>query len=724
MTRNRRSLALFAVVLLSCTSDTDQTTAPPSPPRVVPPPPLRAVPGSLRETYHGILTAQRSRDIGQVLVAYPRFLKALGAEWGRESPDMAPYFYNYALALKFAGQSPHALAVAEKARTLWPDNLQLRVFRATTLAEELIESGRFDRRVSDQLAALVTEEVLPRLRGLGVDPVQLYSQWGRLVYTGGNMVEALDVIKRGLALSADNKKLLRLQGLALASLERNTEALPLLREVAEFGAATRVEAALAKVLLDSGEAAEAWRWYEALLAAPPAEAGSGKKEPSRKLRLNAARALAALEKPREAAELLLATLRDHPNHVDSLLELSRAARALGASDGAEALTVRARALHLYRHQQTTAGQAREVRMFSSVPFYRGLAALEVDRTGEAILAFEESRRLAPKLAETHLELARVFRLLGRRDLAAERLRSGWATTEEPVMLFEEARVSVAAGDRARARTLLADALRRSAGDPDPEASKWVYGSVERETLLTTRRILALLELGEIGTVRELVAEAEKRGERSEELFLARAELAVLSGDLETAREIHDGIQPILPEAGRWAAAVGALLALVSWRTGDGNEIPSPPVDDPSPLLDHPRFLENSSYTAANDEAGDSERPAGAFLSRLRVLHRQRETRLEDLRGKSDAAGATGWNHLIDLYVEHGALRKAREAAWYLIHLRPDDVEAHRTLIRVLSRPSEVIERLSVIERALVLAPGDEELQKLRREARSFVGGRE
>ena len=243
-------------------------------------------------------------------------------------------------------------------------------------------------------------------------------------------------------------------------------------------------------------------------------------------------------------------------------------------------------------------------------------------------------------------------------------------------------------------------------------------------MLTTRRILALLELGEIDTVRELVAAAEKRGERSEELFLARAELAVLSGDLETAREIHDGIQPILPEAGRWAAAVGALLALVSWRTGDGNEIPSSPVDDPSPLLDHPRFLENSNYTAANDEAGDSERPAGAFLSRLRVLHRQRETRLEDLRGKSDAAGATGWNHLIDLYVEYGALRKAREAAWYLIHLRPDDVEAHRTLIRVLSRPSEVIERLSVIERALVLAPGDEELQKLRREARSFVGGRE
>jgi hypothetical protein len=74
-----------------------------------------------------------------------------------------------------------------------------------------------------------------------------------------------------------------------------------------------------------------------------------------------------------------------------------------------------------------------------------------------------------------------------------------------------------------------------------------------------------------------------------------------------------------------------------------------------------------------------------------------------------------------LYRECRAPRKAREAAWYAVSLRPQGLDELRALAATLALPEESLPRLQSLETALRIAPGDQALQTDRLRLRRFFG---
>jgi hypothetical protein len=77
--------------------------------------------------------------------------------------------------------------------------------------------------------------------------------------------------------------------------------------------------------------------------------------------------------------------------------------------------------------------------------------------------------------------------------------------------------------------------------------------------------------------------------------------------------------------------------------------------------------------------------------------------------------------LLDLYVENGALRKARETAWYLWSRDPGGLKASQDLAGALSRDEEILTRLYVINKGLERNPGEPGLTALQSQALLFLG---
>lgn len=87
----------------------------PSPASILPHPP-RPVPEELREAYGAFQKLQAERRFAEATTTYPKFLQKLQRAWGEVNPDLAPYVYDFALALRLERRPPHeSAAIAGKA---------------------------------------------------------------------------------------------------------------------------------------------------------------------------------------------------------------------------------------------------------------------------------------------------------------------------------------------------------------------------------------------------------------------------------------------------------------------------------------------------------------------------------------------------------------------------------------------------------------------------------
>jgi predicted Zn-dependent protease len=661
---------------------------------VIRPAPPRPVAPQLAGAYREIERLNRRGDHLEAVRRYPAFLENLGRLWGPESRDLAPYYYDFALALKLCGRSRDSSALAARSLERWPGSLQLELLEATSRAEAALDAGSFDPRADDCYRRLLgegkREENLGRLRGLGVEPATLFGQWAELLHRAARQPEALRTAEEGLALEPGNRACRETQARALLELERPREALPVLRALARETKSRATELYLGIALLNSGETALAWERFSPLLQGEGASGLPSGPEPLLPaLRMNGARALSQLHRPAEAAELLLELLSRDPENAAALHELAGAARALGAREGGLALDGRIRRLQEREGLLRSAHRARVALHAGSVPYYRARAALEVQRTGEALELLEEAIRLSPRNATLYQEAARVSSLLSLLDAAERRLRAGLARCSSPLLAADLGRLLASRGEETEARKLL---------QPLPAPA-------DRATALGRAR--ALLELGEVEAAEASLA--LQAGENDEESALCCAEAAIRRGRVAEAAELLSGSFGELAGGSGWAGALRTVLRLRGGgESGNGSE--SGATGDPSDLLDHPRLL------AALPPSSSGEWPA-----RVLSAHQRRSAIVSRLGEPAGADLAPPLRELLALYREAGAERKARETAWYLVHLQPSLIEDQRRLAQTLSSPEEVVAKLSVLRSAFRLVPGDPEIAARIAEARALLG---
>lgn len=682
-------------------------------PTATAPPPLRAVPQGLAGLHAQIQAAKQQGNFAAAARLYQQLLDGLAQAWGKDSADLAPYVYNEALALKLAGNLPAGLAIASRGLAVWPASLQLRVFAATARAEAAMARGLGDSSLLQEFQEILREENLPRLRGLRIEPAQLFAQWALLLSLADQQPRALEAAERGLQLAPRDRRLRETRARLLAALHKNQEALPLLEELVKEEPKSDLEYCLGKTLLETGAAAAALerlsrvRSVPANIKTPAAELPQfGQEGFEAAVELLLARALLDLKRPGEARDLLLKQLRRHPESADALFQLEKAERSLGLHAAADAIVSRSRRLLQRDKLLVNASSARAAGFLSSVPYYRAQAALEVERTGEALSLLKEALALAPKITQVHLEIARVHALLGRWDLALKALEDGGREAPSPVLLAEQARLLALNGEPETARRLLASPEVAEARLP-AEAPE--IFNLKAGTVLLARRLCAHLELGEAAAAKGLLEQELETDRNAEETLLCRAEVALSEGDLARAGALLSGSFQNTPGGAPWAAALDAL-----WRLSRPGDSPAQEVlngIDPSGFLDHPRLFLNGDYLKS---LSPPRRAAAApWLEKLKKLHQARRELLRRMGGLPDGDVVHRHRELLALYREAGAERKARETAWFLVSLRPEGVEEHRLLLETLSAPEEAIARLAVLDQALKLAPADPEfLQKL------------
>jgi tetratricopeptide (TPR) repeat protein len=705
-------LILILVCSAACTRKPELPESHPAQgaPAVVPPPPQRPVPAELRGAHDEIRGLQKAGQFQDALARYPALIGSLEKAWGAESPHLAPYAHDYALALRLAGKGREALAVAARTLERWPDSFQLRVLDATIRVEMAVARGGFDAAADAALRAVLAPESLPRLRGLRVDPASLLGEWAEMLLRAGRVEDALSVAERALALAPADFHARDVKARALLHRKQPLEAIAILQRLAAERPSPVASLQLAEALLDAGEPERAWVLFAKVLAGPR-DAAEGGRVSNARLAVRGARALNQLRRHAEAAELLLGDLLEDCDYVEGLTELAAAARGLGAAAAARGLEGRVRRLERRERLVQAAAGARAAGVPSSIPYYQAEAALEVGRVGEALTLLEAAVRLGPKVARFHLELARVHLLLGRPDLAEWRLREGLGQGPSAVLFAELARVLALRGSPGEARSLL--------GGREPEEGPEESPVVAAGDVALSRglRARAFLELGDREAAGAALRSEGDSEEANDVALLARAELAILEGRAEEAMEILQGSFDNvpgghLPGSLSWAAALLALLPPEKDATADTG-LP----EDPSDFLDCPRLLRAQYPWERRGPAGAAE----GWLERTRSALARRGEILAKMEGFGDSDVAARWRELLALYEEIGAERKAREVAWYVVALRPESVEDRRVLAATLDGPGEALVRLRVLEAALRLAPADQGLGELRRAARASLG---
>ncbi len=696
-------------------SSTSNGPAPPEAVRAVqaiPPPPPRAVPEPLAEVHRAIRDFQAKREWKAAAERYPELLQGLASAWGDGNADLAPYGYEFALALKLAGSGQGSLAVAREGLRRWPASFPLLAIEAVVRAEIALERGISDPGAIDGLAALLTGENHPRLLGMRIEREALCHLRSELLLRALRPAEALQIAEDGLKGSVGSLRLREVRARALLALERHEEALPLLRDAVAARPSPELELGLALAEIESGEAGLAWGRLSRLRNVRPAAASPGVESSLQAgIRLQGGRALNRLALPREAAELLIELLEVVPESVPALHELAAAARTLGAKEGLDAINARTKSLIPRERSATLARHARAAGHPASALFYEAQADLAIGRAGDAIEKLNEAAKIAPRLARVRLEISRVRLLSGRPDLALHELeeatrQSGTAAGSPAgsrLLRLETARFLAAEGDSGRGRILLAEGEAPADGEkPMPGGSGPEAGIAEKEAveepLVHLRRARALLALGDTARAREILASTPPEGETAAEAALCRAEAAVREGKTVEAREQLDGTFEDLPDGPSWAAALRALL--------DAAEGKPPP--DPSDLLDRPDLL-------------NAAQAAPAALEKARTTLARRREVFARMRGRPDAELAAERGEMFALYREAGAARKARETAWCLVHLHPASGEDRRRLVEALDAPEELITRLSAAREGLKFLPGDPFLEKAIADARAALG---
>ncbi len=195
-------------------------------------------------------------------------------------------------------------------------------------------------------------------------------------------------------------------------------------------------------------------------------------------------------------------------------------------------------------------------------------------------------------------------------------------------------------------------------------------------------------------------------------MLCRAELLLREGKQQEASTLLGRNYRMLEGGEIWAGA----LRLLADNPGEDAEN-TPAVTDCSDLVDHPEVA----AAAAGFKVVTSSPYLSKLIGRARELTRLRGGILSRMRGFGDADILPLWHELLDLYVENGALRKARETAWYLWSRDPGGLKASQDLAGALSRDEEILTRLYVINKGLERNPGEPGLTALQRQGLLFLG---
>ena len=703
-------LALAGAVFLAARHANDASLVPPAPSRSEPVPSSpspskptapRPLPGRLEPLAAEIDSLRRSSRFDEAALRGGNLIRELEAEWGRSSPELAHHHHDVALAWKLAGEPGKALEAAASALETWPDDLRLRVLDAVLRADIAAARSAFDARADAELAALLAPRIAERLASLPVRPEELAAKRADMLVRAGRPDDALAAVKAGLSHAPRDRKLRELEAKVHLGLHRSDEALAAFDALLAESPSDEHALFAGVALLDRGDAAAAHRRFAEILARnPPALAPRPARDAlGNMLRIKAARALNALGRPREAALLLIEVLALEPENPEALHQLAAAARALGSPRGAEAVSKRASALAGHERHIVSETAALRAGELASARYYRARALASIERTWEALEALREAASLGPRIPDIAIETARIREVLGRSDLAAHALREARRRAPSGLLGAELARVLAASGDVAGARAEIA-AAETIAGDPGASVAR------------------ALLELGDLDGA-EAAAPAKPSGPTAEPsgptaaARLARAEAALRRGRGDLARAAAAEGSGDLPGGAAWA---GALLLLVELAEA-GPRTEAVRAADPSDLIDHARLLQPA--VAAALQVRDPE--ALAWLERARGLTKRRAAILATLRGRSDTDGRAAWRELALLLAGGGAFRKSREVAHYLVGLGPRDVEAHRALVRALPSDGEAVARFAAAARGLGIAPGDEELERVRREALELLG---
>lgn len=671
---------------------------------------LRPVPDEMRAPYRQIEQALAARDFAAAAQLFPSLIDGLARAWGPESRDIVAYVYNFALALRLSGRGADCVAVAQKALTRWPGELQLEVIEAMARADAAAQQGFVDPRTEALFRGILAEDRDARLRSLRLERSDLQAQWADVLLRAGRLSEAEGSARAALAGNADSSHAREVLGRTLLLLERPEESLRLLEPLLVEKVDPAVELCAAMALLDLHRTEEAWPRLSRLLAANPFPETprlsdlSRAQSPRELLRVRAARALCEMGRPAEAANVLLDELPRDLERPDFLLEVARAARAARA-DGATSIERRRRQLQQRERYNDLASQARAAGLVASVRYYQALAALEVDRTADALARIQEAIAVSSSLAELHVEKARIQVLIGTLAAAEVGLAEARARAPQALLAAASARVVALRGRKEEAAAI----LQASASASFVPAQSGPALSEDRLADLRSRnaalRALAFLEIGQpAAAAREDSAQAGRSGSR-----LMRAEAAVLAGGFEEARKLLGASFEDFPGGAVWAAALEDIIQLqLSARRPDGDGAAAGDFDA-SNLLDHPRLFLDPAYASP-----------GPTAERLRNLHEERTAILREIETKVGVEAADGWLRLVALYRESGAARKAREAAYHLAGIRPGPREL-RALASTLSLPEEVLPRLRATEGLLALEPSNIEAAAARSGIRKLLG---
>ena len=679
-------------------------------PRVVEPEPVRPVPAELAAQWEEIGSL---REEGDFLGAADRYLVLIGrlaVLWGEDSPELAPYYYNFAFCLQMAGSVRDCEQVLIEARARWPLDLRLAVLDASLRSAAALRTGKLDEELEALYESILESRTHPHLRGLGVRPESIYTQWAAVLLEAGEHGRALGCVDRALELAPDHVPGRTMKARVLLSMQRGAEARAILEPLVTRGGDMELEYYLGVALFDEGRAGEAHARLAPILASLERDPDMVEEKLLTNLRVYTARASIDLGRRHAAVETLLPALVENPFDVEVLAVLVEAVpRAAAAARGRRNLERGAHA-----SLERAAGFATAGGDEPGAAYFRGLSLLVTGRLGAAFDDLRLALRESPRSIELHQAYGEALESLGRLGRAQANCDEAFENTGASSFLLDRARIGAIRGRVEEARRILEDP--RLVTPPGAGA-----GAQTGRAPMTgvAARLRLYLELRDLGAVRAFFRE-HRVDETSEPVIaLTRAEQMVLERQPAQARVILARRPLRLPHLETWRRV---LLKIIEVELeGDASSATLAGLDT-SDLLDLPRFVQSADYlrksSVLSSELADE-------LERLRVLVVRRRGLLDAIdEAISDADGAVAvarWLELLDLYVDSGAQRKAKELAWYLLDEDPVDVAGFVRLAETLARPQDVVERLSVAERGLRIDPEHERLTELRDRAREALG---
>ena len=675
--------------------------------------PLVTMPPEAAASREKVHQLQTSGNLRQLPEAYVALIEALGEAWGEENPGIVPHHYNFCLALKLLGRQDDCLSHVGWALKRWPDSLQHRLLDATLRMEISSRAGYLLQGTGEAVKLTLREENYSKISRLRVRPAKLHLQWANALFRVGRPEQALRQLKVAVRLGFDKEKTAALEAQVLVQLRRSDEAIPLLKELRTTDDSPELALALGTAYMDLGDAAAAWEILGQILEEKgdsPLEVEDREAFRAR-LRSKGAAALNRLRRHAEARSVILEQLLRDPQDDSALHQLATALRGLQLVTASEAIIQSFKELAPHVHHVREKNKFRRMGHLPSSWYHQARAHCAVDRLGDALQAIEVGFRYAPRAATLHLLKIETMLRLGRYSRAVEAARSAFQVTESPIFRLAEARALGRLGKADEAREILGVLAK---GPENSERNRALEGGY---------RVRVLLELGELEEAEsQLATVANDRGEALAEPAameigrLCRAEILLSRGQREEARDLLRQEMYVLEGGQIWARAL-RLLARVA-APGPSPDRGHPPApDDVSDLVDRPVLLERA---LSLPEVREST-AARSLFRRANKIHEERFRILTAMDRLGDTDAMPYWKELLELYLEGGARRKARETAWYLWNLNPGDLEESRALSRTLSRDTEVVSRLATATRGLARAAGNPDLLEVRRAAREFLG---